>query len=110
MKKETGRYLLPIIIIGFFFIFFLINFPFTGKVIEEHPIPSNCSDENIQDLWEFIFKGNPENLTIVPLYNTSNETEVQEMDNLSLVYGGCPVYIAYEINGTQIKMLNGIKM
>ncbi len=91
----------------------------TPKVIENPPTPENCSNESIKKVWEFIFKGSSENLTIIypsqqfleELKNESitplifNEVEFGKED---LIIGGCPIYTAYQINGSNLKMISGI--
>lgn len=81
----------------------------TPKVIENPPTPENCSNESIKKVWEFIFKGSSENLTITsaPYNNTNSSEEESELWSL-LLNEKCPAYSVYQINGTNIRTIIGI--
>ena len=73
-----NKYTIPILIVVgflFLFLFFISNHQSTGKVIENHPIPQDCSEETIRETWEFVFKGSSDNLQYVSYYNESNQTQ-----------------------------------
>lgn len=91
----------------------------TPKVIENPPTPENCSNESIKKVWEFIFKGSSENLTIIyPSQQFLEELKNQsitpiiikeiEFGKKDLIIEGCPIYTAYQINGSDLKMVSGI--
>lgn len=119
MEKEEKNYIILIIVIlGFLFMFFIINFyqtqP-TGKVVEKPLLPENCSNESIKTLWENIFKGSSENLTITTmydlygeLYNETNNTE--ELEDAMYELFGCPIYSIYQTDGNNLRMLFGASM
>ena len=81
----------------------------TPKVIENPPTPENCSNESIKKVWEFIFKGSSENLTITsaPYNNTDSSEEESEIWSL-LLNEKCPAYKVYQTNGTNIRTLIGM--
>ncbi len=112
MEKKREKYLTLILIItGFIFlIFFTINFNLTGNVIEEPPTPDyRCSNQSIIDLWNFVFQGGSNNLTIFNLTNYSEDSffEITQSKEGML---GCPIYAAYQLNGNNLKILQGMDL
>ena len=110
MKEGEKNYIIPAILFaGFLFLFLMMNFSFTGKVIEEPPSISNCSNENIKSVWESIFQGSSDNITIIDLAGMDELTE-SEQEEWNTIFGGCPMYNAYQINGNNVRIIMGAEI
>ena len=116
-KKIILVFSLILVLLIILFIIFK-NLVITTKVIEKPYTPENCSNESIRKVWELIFRGSSENLTIINAPQ-ENQTELGginysesdlELDIDSEIFnlGNCPVYSVYQVNGTNLKIMMGM--
>ena len=108
-KKSNKKtiIILAVTIIALFILFFVLkNLVLTTKVIEKPYTPENCSNESIRKVWESLFKGSSENLTIV----TAPDLNESDSSLGMFIMGGCPVYSVYQTDGTKLKLIVGIDM